>query len=134
MNFKTLLIGLCCFTIFLIGSYLTTKAINDNKSSYHALNKTAYSDQEFEYELQLIYIGSSTCHFCNVPEISKSVNIIRNDLLTKAQKNGLGFSMVGISKDMIITEGLSHLSKIGRFDEVTTGKGWLNAGGYSVLN
>jgi|GEM_PF-1069133 hypothetical protein len=128
MNFKTILIGLACFSLFLIGSYLITKAINDNKSSYHALNKTIYSGQEVKYELQLIYIGSSNCHFCNVPAIPKSVNIIRDDLLTKSQKNGLGFSMVGISKDMVITEGLLHLSKIGRFDEVTTGKGWLNAG------
>ena len=128
MSFKTTLIGLACFSLFLIGSYLITKVINDNKSSYHSLNKTSYSGKEVKYELQLIYIGSSTCHFCNVPAIPKSVNNIRDDLLTKSQKNGLGFSMIGISKDMVITEGLSHLSKIGRFDEVTTGKGWLNAG------
>jgi len=57
MNFKTILIGLACFSLFLIGSYLITKAINDNKSSYHALNKTIYSGQEVKYELQLIYIG-----------------------------------------------------------------------------
>ena len=128
MNVKTILTGLACFSLFLIGSYLITKAINDNKSSYHTLNKTIYSGQEAKYELQLKYIGSSTCHFCNVPAIPKSVNNIRDDLLIKSQQNVFGFSMVGISKDMVITEGLHHLSKIGRFDEVTTGKGWLNAG------
>jgi len=128
MNSKTTFIGLAFFSLFLISSYLITKTINDKKSSYHSLNKTIYSDKKSKYELQLIYIGSSTCYFCNVPEIPKFVNNIRDDLLAKSQKNGLGFSMVGISKDMIITEGLSHLSKIGSFDEVTTGKGWLNAG------
>ncbi len=93
------------------------------------LNKEigAYSSQK-QYEIALLYIGSSTCGFCNVEELPPAFGEIKQILKKRAAEYGFGFKIIGIAKDDIITEGLVHLAKFGGFDEVMTGNGWSNAG------
>lgn len=77
-------------------------------------------------ELMLIYIGSSTCRWCNAEELPPAIEELKDELRRKAEAENRSFVSVGLSKDADVESGLDHLRKMGRFDEIATGRGWLN--------
>jgi hypothetical protein len=79
-------------------------------------------------ELALAYVGSSSCGPSNRPSLPAAVEHIKQAVQRQAEAQGVGFTSVGIAKDWVVENGLAHLRKYGRFDEVTTGRSWMNAG------
>jgi|SRR5688572_6083013 hypothetical protein len=84
-------------------------------------------------ERQMIYIGSSGCQFANRPEMVDILARIRKSVSASADASSRRFVMVGIAKDSDIKAGLAHLDKFGAFDEVITGRNWLNLGGLKYV-
>ena len=79
-------------------------------------------------EIALIYIGSSGCAFSNESGLPHRLDRIKVLLQAKAAAQDRSFVTVGIAEDRSVKDGLSHLSKFGYFDEIMTGRGWLNEG------
>ncbi len=83
---------------------------------------------EAGYEIALVYLGSSTCGWSNLPEVSRAVKDAKRLVAGRARDAGMRFSAVGIALDADASLGWGHLRKAGRFDEVSTGMGWANSG------
>ena len=79
-------------------------------------------------ELVMVYIGSSTCGFCNDPELPSMVESAKLGLQRKASNRGLLFSAIGVSVDWVVRDGSAHLAKFGIFDEIMTGRKWQGTG------
>ena len=45
-----------------------------------------------------------------------------------AAQRGVGFAAMGISQDAWPEQGIEYLKKFGKFDEISVGRGWRNAG------
>jgi hypothetical protein len=84
--------------------------------------------KDHRLEIDLIYIGSSSCHFSNTNKLYKSVDAIKSLVQKKAIKNNVGFSTIGIATDRNPAQGIKHLSKLGNFNEIVAGNGWNNIG------
>jgi len=76
----------------------------------------------------LVYIGSSTCGWSNVPELPGVVEDLKRGVYGWAKEEQLDFAAIGIGRDMSVSAGLRHLEKFGLFDEVVAGRSWANAG------
>jgi len=85
-------------------------------------------NKEYEQEINLIYIGSSACIYCNVKELYVVVDSIKYLVSKNSENMGVGFSAIGISVDWIPTRGINHLKKVGKFDEIIVGNNWTNNG------
>lgn len=120
--------------VFAAGFYATSAGLvgapeisikweNPNKFSYQPSYRT-----EGGAELILIYIGSSGCVYSNKPALPDKVDQLKSLVQSKATENGRGFAAIGISKDWDVERGLTHLAKFGQFDEVMTGRSWVNEG------
>lgn len=79
-------------------------------------------------ELVFIYIGSSSCHWSNVPELPSMVRKMKRAVRDQSRESGRNFSAMGVARDVVAQRGLKHLDRFGPFDEVTAGRGWLNLG------
>ena len=79
-------------------------------------------------EIVLVYIGSSTCGWSNVPELPGVVEEIKRGVYSWAKKEELDFVAIGIARDISVRAGLRHLEKFGLFDEVVAGRSWANGG------
>jgi hypothetical protein len=83
---------------------------------------------ETGWELALVYIGSSACYWSNVESLPPLIQQVRLQLSKRAQAAGYRFASIGVARDRNVENGLQHLRKMGPFDEVMTGRGWLNVG------
>ena len=79
-------------------------------------------------ELAFIYIGSSTCRAANNEDLPDKIEALKLLIQQKASLSGRSFAAIGISVDLAVEQGIEHLEKFGRFDEVMTGRGWVNEG------
>lgn len=79
-------------------------------------------------ELVFVFIGASRCRWSNLPEAKHLVRKAKLAVRDAAHKQGQGFAAIGIARDVVVSEGTAHLSEFGNFDEVTAGRGWMNAG------
>ena len=79
-------------------------------------------------ELVLIYIGSSQCAFSTNPALPAIVESAKRALRDKALEAERPFITVGIVKDWIVENGVNHLATFGTFDEIMTGRSWMNEG------
>lgn len=84
-------------------------------------------------ELTLIYIGSSSCAAAKTREIPEVVNALIATVEEKASNQNFSFSSLGISIDSSVDEGFKHLKSVGDFDEVMTGRHWLNTGSLKYI-
>lgn len=76
-----------------------------------------------ENELVLIYFGDSKCAACNNDALPEQMISINEKLEHLADSLNYGFSRIGMTIDYNLIEGLTHLSKIGVFNEISTGNG-----------
>lgn len=81
-----------------------------------------------EDEIVLVYLGSSTCGWSNLPEVSRAVRDAKLLVAGHARDSGMRFSALGIALDADASRGWAHLRKAGSFDEVAAGMGWANSG------
>lgn len=79
-------------------------------------------------EIALIYIGSSNCVWSNDPALPELIKNLKLVLADRAETTGLDFTAVGVARDMVATDGISHLHRFGAFDEIMSGRGWDNTG------
>lgn len=79
-------------------------------------------------ELAMIYVGSSTCRWSNVDFLPDVIERLKLVVQRNAEMSGRSFAAIGISKDNLVQSGLRYIGRFGEFDEVMTGRGWLNIG------
>lgn len=85
-------------------------------------------------EMVMVYIGSSTCGYCNDSEFPAQIEAIKLGLQNKASEREWHFSVTGVSIDWSTSEGIEHLGKFGLFDEVMTGRKWTGVGAHLYLS
>ena len=79
-------------------------------------------------EIVMVFIASSDCVGINDPRLAPALNAIRAGLQRQANHNGNRLVPVGVSLDLDHREGLRLLERLGPFEEVVLGRGWLNSG------
>lgn len=77
-------------------------------------------------QLLFVYIGSSRCGPSNQSDVLGAVKASIASFRERAAASHLGFATLGVARELSPTEGLAHLGKIGRFDEMAVGQGDLN--------
>ncbi len=82
--------------------------------------RPAYTRQEGPH-LVLAFVGSSRCHWSNVPELPAAIEELKLALARLADEQGLAFKAVGIAVDWMPEQGMEYLSRFGKFDEVSVG-------------
>jgi hypothetical protein len=85
-------------------------------------------------QLVMVYVGSARCVWANDPQLPKLVEQAKLALETQAARRGWSFEAIGIAVDWIPEEGLDHLRRLGRFDEVSAGYGWANLAAAEFFN
>jgi len=80
------------------------------------------------WELAMVYIGSSGCAPSNADYLPDAVRKIKHRLQRRAESKGYSFAVVGVARDWNVDQGIRHLRKFGEFDEITSGRNWLNSG------
>ena len=86
------------------------------------------STSEEGEEMLLVFVGSSTCAWSNVPKLPPLVRDVKTELQARTRAAGRRFVAVGIARDRHASVGLAYLEKFGEFDEVMSGHGWANLG------
>lgn len=118
------------FLVFLI-SFLTGWVwLNIYSTGFYKipeLNSGSFELQQ-QYELALVYIGSSTCGPSNHDDLPPAFLQIKNLLEEKAGEYEYSFKTIGIAREIQITDGLTHLAGYGSFDEIIVGNNWSNLG------
>ena len=76
--------------------------------------------------LVAIYVGSSDCHGSSLPEFPEVEQRTMAALARYAERNGMRFVRVGVSVDASPTAGRAYLKRLGPFDAISVGGGWLN--------
>ncbi len=120
--------------IILLGSGFTLARRYDVE---FALNRSPHElDPESEYipryrrengpQLVMAYVGSSTCGWSNTPGLPHAVESIKLQLAKYAKERGWSFKAVGVALDWSPELGFEHLTKFGRFDEISAGYNWGN--------
>lgn len=125
-NFK--IIATIIFIILLIGIISSRKSKISNTLSLQestGINKT-YNINEDEF--LLIYIGSSSCPFCNDSRLSPIIDSIVDKIKSYSDSLNYSFKFIGISNDFNIKSGVEHLESLYDFDEISTGSGYNNSG------
>ena len=79
-------------------------------------------------ELVFVVVGSSACRWSNSDQFEKVVREGRTAIQRVADQRGVGFAVMGISQDARPEQGIEYLRRFGRFDEISVGRGWRNAG------
>ncbi len=79
-------------------------------------------------EIVMVYLGSSTCSLASHPELPFLVERAKLMLQQQAEARGFLFSVIGVSADWVVKDGVQHLAKFGLFDEIMTGKNWQGTG------
>ena len=79
-------------------------------------------------EIAVILISSSTCAASADPALPGQVERVRNAVSAQAHSRDASFASLGIARDTDAEAGIDHLRRFGRFDELISGRGWLNTG------
>ncbi|MEX2362041.1 MAG: hypothetical protein WD597_00405 [Balneolaceae bacterium] len=79
-------------------------------------------------EYALILLTSSTCSFSNNQELIKIFKELKKQINNKTISENVGFTAIGISLETDPLNGLSHLKKYGKFNEIIIGNNWSNLG------
>jgi len=77
-------------------------------------------------ELVLVVVSSSACSWSNSDQFEKMVREGRAAIQRLSDHREVGFAVMGISRDVWPENGIEHLEKFGRFDEISVGRGWRN--------
>lgn len=100
------------------------------QESYEAPGYTVMgsSDVTSGTELLMVYIGAAECAWSNRDSVPVAVSAVKEQLVATAEEEGHTFATLGVALDWSVEEGLDHLDRTARFDEVAAGRNWLNTG------
>ena len=90
---------------------------------------TVYPDilsEERGTEVIMVFIGSSTCGASQVDWVPETLASVQRRLGERSEAAGMAFATVGVALDQNIENGLEFLDQMGRFDEISIGRSWLN--------
>lgn len=77
-------------------------------------------------ELVMVYIGRASCTWCNRAGFAEEVRAAKQALAQQAASRGARFVAQGVALDNVLADGFDHLKKLGPFDEISVGGGWVN--------
>jgi hypothetical protein len=77
-------------------------------------------------QLVMVYLGSSTCGWSNAPGLPEAVEAAKLRLAAHALESDLSFKAMGVALEWSVSQGMKHLGRFGRFDEVAAGYSWGN--------
>lgn len=77
-------------------------------------------------ELVAIYIGSTDCGPCQLPEVKTAIRAMKPLLAAQAQQRGSVFKAIGSAQDWDLRRGAAFLEPLGAFDQVVIGDNWTN--------
>lgn len=130
-HFVSITLIVLVFTLGLCAAYLRVVEVPritvewEGKSNFEYLPRYVADGGA---ELALIYVGASGCSASNDEDLPGVVDRIKMSVMDKAATHSRNFVAVGVSQDWSVTDGVEHLSKFGEFDEIMTGRSWINAG------
>ncbi len=75
-----------------------------------------------EREFVLVYFGSAACRWCDHPALPQVIDSAKVIVREHATTYGASFSAMGIAIDWDTEDGVEHLDKVGRFDDIATGR------------
>ncbi len=84
-------------------------------------------------QLLAIFAASSTCGASRYPSLPEELRAIRKVLAADAQRNNRIFVSVGLSVDQDPWVGAEFMKQFGPFDEILSGRGWLNTGAIAFI-
>jgi len=77
-------------------------------------------------ELVAIYIGSTDCGPCQLPEVKGAVRAMKPLLAAQATQRRMGITVIGAAQDWDLKRGAAFLEPLGAFDQVVIGGNWTN--------
>lgn len=77
-------------------------------------------------ELVAIYIGSTDCGPCQLPEVKSAVRAMKSLLAAQAKQRGVALTVIGAAQDWDVKRGAAFLEPLGAFDQVVIGGNWTN--------
>jgi hypothetical protein len=121
--------------IFIAGTFSTGFVINSLRLDWRT---SAASVKKVEQprtgtQLLMIFVGSSTCGASRYPGLPATLRNIRQLLAEQARRQGKAFVSVGLSVDQDPWIGSEFLKPYGPFDEILSGRGWLNTGAIAFV-
>jgi len=79
-------------------------------------------------ERVMVFVGASTCSSSMADGLPEALRAIRTGMRSQATERGEGFASIGISTDVVVTDGVRYLKRMGPFDEIVAGRNWANLG------
>jgi len=77
-------------------------------------------------EIVAIYIGSSSCGPCLLPEVKAAVRKMKVLVADQAKAQGALFSAVVAANDWEVAKATSFVEPLGEFDQLVLGGNWTN--------
>jgi len=122
-----ILLSLLILASFALGRYLAGSGfLHDGRADAGSWTGSGPNAPLGSHQILLVYVGSSTCGWSNLPWLPAVYDSIRHSLRARSDSLGVTFATLGIAIDWSIDDGLSHLRRFNHFDEITVGHSWLN--------
>jgi hypothetical protein len=109
--------------LLLVGLALTTHELVGQTARYRP-TETRHQGRD----IVAIVIGSSQCGFSTWPKYMAVIDPLLRTLQEQARARGFGFTAVGMAVDDPADSGYAYLKRLAEFDEILTGRQWLNTG------
>ena len=84
-------------------------------------------------EIVTVFIGASFCGATKTPGLPQVIERMKQSLRDGAQKDHKRLVTVGVALDWAPEDGIEFLKHFGRFDELHTGRNWLNIGAVDYI-
>lgn len=84
-------------------------------------------------ELVAIVLSAGYCADSQQTDFRTSVERMKLMLKEQADSRDYDFAVVGVALDRSVEDGLAHLARLGKFDQVMVGGGWTNLASSRVL-
>lgn len=86
-----------------------------------------------QVEMQLVVIGSLTCHGADSPEFQTAVRKLQARARAEAEVTSVAVTVVGVGLDWAPSDGLKFFKRFGPFDMLLIGGNWLNEGAVKYI-
>ena len=107
---------------------LTSMAVALAYRNYRAAASPQAVEATTGDEVLLVFIGTSTCGWSNLPGLEDAVRNIRVRLRNQVSRAGKTFRTIGIAPEVSASDGIDFLKRFGPFNQILSGASWLNYG------
>lgn len=84
-------------------------------------------------ELLLVLIGASFCHAAEAPGFKEALESAKKLVRAQGGERNQQVGVIGVALDWDPAKGLEWLGHFGEFDEIASGRNWLNAGAVKYI-